>query len=219
MSTSQILTPLQIALLDEFFSTSAGESFFLTGGTALAAFYLKHRLSNDIDLFTTNNEAFSLAREGMDEIAATLDCKLVRRASSKWFQQFFFAQDEIRLQVDLVRDADIQFGTPKHFGKVIVDAPENIGANKITAIFGRTESKDFVDLYFLLQSGLEFPALLKLAKEKDHGLQEFFLAGMMRQAMTLQDLPLMLKPLDLDVMKQFYLELADDLMRRAKPPA
>ena len=36
---------------------------------------------------------------------------------------------------------------------IIVDAIENIGANKVTAIFGRTVSKDFVDLYFILQTG------------------------------------------------------------------
>lgn len=218
MPTSDILTPLQIALLDEFFSTSAGQSFFLTGGTALAAYYLRHRLSKDIDLFTTNDEAFTIARESMDQIAARLGCGLIRRASSPWFQQFFFEQGETRLQVDLVRDADIQFGTRVHFGQVIVDALENIGANKITAIFGRTESKDFVDLYFILQSGgLDFYELLNLAKEKDRGLAEFFLAGMMRQVTTLKNLPPMLKPLRLETLQEFYLPLAHQLMLNAKP--
>ena len=28
------------------------QHFFLTGGTALAVFYLHHRMSNDLDLFT-----------------------------------------------------------------------------------------------------------------------------------------------------------------------
>lgn len=217
MSINEILTPLQIALLDEFFSTSAGQSFFLTGGTALAAYYLHHRLSKDIDLFTTDDEAFALARDAMDEVAAALGCELLRRASSKWFQQFFFVQGEIRLQVDLVRDADIQFGAHQRFGRVIVDARENIGANKITAIFGRTESKDFVDLYFLLEGGLDFDALLKLAKEKDRGLEEFFLAGMVRQVVTVRDLPTMLKPIDLATIKTFYLALAEKLMLAAKP--
>lgn len=217
MPTSEILTPLQIALLDEFFSTSAGQSFFLTGGTALAAFYLQHRLSKDIDLFTTNDEAFEFARERMGEIADGLGCGLVRRAASKWFQQFFLVQGETRLQIVLVRDADIQFGAHQHFGQVIVDARENIGANKITAIFGRTESKDFVDLYFLLRDGLDFHQLLGLAKEKDRGLTEFFLAGMMRQVLTLQDLPVMLKPIDLELLKDFYLNLARELMIDAKP--
>jgi predicted nucleotidyltransferase component of viral defense system len=195
-----------------FFRRRRGNLFF-----SLAAYYLQHRLSKDIDLFTTNDEAFALARNSMDRVAAALGCELVRRASSQWFQQFFFAQNEIRLQVDLVRDADIHFGEHKRFGKVIVDARENIGANKITAIFGRTESKDFVDLYFLLHAGLEFDELLKLAKEKDKGLTEFFLAGMMRQVVTLRDLPMMLKPIDLETMRRFYLELARKLMLTAKP--
>lgn len=217
MSTNEILTPLQIALLDEFFSTSAGQSFFLTGGTALAAYYLYHRLSKDIDLFTTNDEAFALALESMGEVAETLGCGLIRRASSKWFQQLFLEQGNVRVQVDLVRDADIQFGEHQRFGRVIVDARENIGANKITAIFGRTESKDFVDLYFLLQGGLDFRELLRLAKEKDRGLTEFFLAGMMRQVATLQDLPTMFKPIELETLQEFYLNLARELMVDAKP--
>lgn len=29
-----------------------GDNFFLTGGTALAVFYLHHRRSNDLDFFT-----------------------------------------------------------------------------------------------------------------------------------------------------------------------
>jgi predicted nucleotidyltransferase component of viral defense system len=152
MPTNDILTPLQTALLDEFFSTSVGQSFFLTGGTALAAYYLHHRLSKDIDLFTTSDEAFAQVQGAIEYIAPRLDCRVNRRAASPWFQQFFLERDDIRLQVDTVRDADIQFGEHKHFGKVIVDALENIGANKITAIFGRTESKDFVDLYFLFSN-------------------------------------------------------------------
>lgn len=217
MPANSILTPLQVALLDEFFTTSAGQSFYLTGGTALAEYYLHHRLSKDLDLFTINDEAFTIARESMDAVASQLGCVLVRRASSKWFQQFFFEQGEIRLQVDLVRDADLQFGEHVRFGNVIVDAIENIGANKINAIFGRTETKDFIDLYFLLEKGLHFATLLRLAKEKDRGMTEFFLAGMMRQVTTLKDMPPMLVPIDFETLEKFYLELARQLVIDAKP--
>jgi len=51
-----ILTSLQKSFLFEFFDTPPGKDFFLSGGTALSEFYLKHRLSQDIDLFTTNQE-------------------------------------------------------------------------------------------------------------------------------------------------------------------
>ena len=215
MTNQQILTPLQLALLNEFFAAEFGRSFFLTGGTALAAFYFQHRLSNDIDLFTTDGEAFRQVPIAMPEIAARLGVPLVRGGSGPAFDRYFLGDE--KAQIDLVRDQDVQFGEKREFGRVIVDAPENIGANKITAIFGRTESKDFVDLYFLLSSGQDWDHLLTLAKEKDLGLNNFYLAGMMRQVETLKSLPIMLKPITLETLKAFYLDLATDLVRDIKP--
>jgi hypothetical protein len=118
-----------------------------------------------------------------------------------------------------VRDIAAQFGEHRRIDSVIVDALENIGANKVNAIFGRTDVKDFVDLYVILKAGLELFDLIEMAKQKDAGLTEFYLAGMMRQVRELNRLPRMLKPIDLDTLKEFYLRLADDLLRRAKPPA
>jgi hypothetical protein len=37
------LTPLQSEFLTRFFATDTGQYFFLTGGTALAAFHLYYR--------------------------------------------------------------------------------------------------------------------------------------------------------------------------------
>ncbi|MEK7458532.1 MAG: nucleotidyl transferase AbiEii/AbiGii toxin family protein, partial [Patescibacteria group bacterium] len=48
-----ILTPNQHKLL-ECAAQSSGivDTFYLTGGTALAEFYLHHRLSEDLDFFS-----------------------------------------------------------------------------------------------------------------------------------------------------------------------
>ncbi|HOU15285.1 MAG TPA: hypothetical protein PKZ84_19435 [Anaerolineae bacterium] len=45
MDTNAWLSPLQADFLARFFATDTGQRFFLTGGTALAAFYLHHRNS------------------------------------------------------------------------------------------------------------------------------------------------------------------------------
>jgi predicted nucleotidyltransferase component of viral defense system len=52
-----LLTPLQRRLLAEIGGSPLRDQFFLTGGTALAAFYLYHRYSVDLDLFTENPAA------------------------------------------------------------------------------------------------------------------------------------------------------------------
>lgn len=45
-SSPDRLTPLQRDLLDAFFAREQG--FFLTGGAALAGFYLRHRETTDL---------------------------------------------------------------------------------------------------------------------------------------------------------------------------
>ena len=46
----KVLTPFQEDFLRLFSKTVLAEHFFLTGGTALSAFYLEHRISEDMDL-------------------------------------------------------------------------------------------------------------------------------------------------------------------------
>jgi len=48
-----ILTDFQKAFLRLFANLPDQERFYLTGGTALAAYYLGHRLSYDLDLFSS----------------------------------------------------------------------------------------------------------------------------------------------------------------------
>jgi len=48
MASQSILTSFQIEFLETFFQNEIGQKFFLTGGTALAAYYLQHRLSKDM---------------------------------------------------------------------------------------------------------------------------------------------------------------------------
>ena len=55
MVKKTILTKNQQLLLNEIGKNKAiSEAFYLGGGTALAEFYLKHRLSEDLDFFTEN---------------------------------------------------------------------------------------------------------------------------------------------------------------------
>lgn len=50
----EILTPFQKELLKAIGDSKLADNFYLTGGTALAAFYLQHRYSEDLDFFTAD---------------------------------------------------------------------------------------------------------------------------------------------------------------------
>ena len=53
---SAVLTPFQKKVLEFFSSLKDSKHFFLTGGMALAEFYLGHRKSFDLDMFTSEKE-------------------------------------------------------------------------------------------------------------------------------------------------------------------
>lgn len=57
MAEGEILTKHQVEFLD-FVSTKSyiTQCFYLTGGTALAAFYLHHHISEDLDFFNEREE-------------------------------------------------------------------------------------------------------------------------------------------------------------------
>lgn len=215
-----ILTSLQQAFLTRFFAYDVGQQFFLTGGTALAAFYLHHRLSEDVDLFTLEDGVLDAAQDAVltmgDEMGWSVD---VRRLSPHFLRVDLTASGGESLKADLVQEPGTQFGEKRWCEGIIVDSSVDIAANKVTAILGRADAKDFVDLCFIVQElGYDLDALIQMAKQKDLGLTEFYLAGMLRQIHKVRDLPVMLKPVALERLVSFYDELADRLLATHRPP-
>lgn len=219
--SNELLTPLQVEFLQHFFQAEIGQSFFLTGGTALAAFHLHHRRSDDLDLFTLDDLALQEADVLIQQIVMDITCSIGRARRTEHFRQFLLEPEDPNagppLQVDLVREYGPQFGNREVRAGIIVDSIENIGANKITAILGRTEAKDFVDLYFILQAGYDFDDLFAKAQHKDGGLHPFHFAGTLRQVQRVQRLPAMRKPLELDELRAYFLALADRLIDQLEP--
>lgn len=217
-SVTAWLTPLQADFLTRFFATDIGPRFFLTGGTALSAFHLHHRLSMDVDLFALDDLALGETDILIPQLAVDLNCRIGRARRAEYFRQFLLEpEDGNPLQVDMVRDFGPQYGDRVRVGCVAVDSIENIGANKLTAILGRTEPKDFVDLYFILRAGYDFDDLLAKAQEKDLGLQPFFLAGSLLQVRNLRHMPATTPPLALSELEGFILPLANRLLDRLRP--
>ena len=77
-SSDDPLSSLQRELLEEFFRRAHG--FFLTGGAALAGFYLRHRATEDLDLFTTPDVEIATGVHALAEAAAAVGAttKIIR---------------------------------------------------------------------------------------------------------------------------------------------
>ena len=222
MNEPKILTLLQRDVLVVFFEEyPESQVFFLTGGSALAEFYLQHRYSDDLDVFTTIPEALRQVDPILRDIATRLNLRIRQSRRVANFAQYFLEGDAYPgsiLKIDWVRDINVQFGEKVKRGSVIVDSLIDIATNKICAILGRTEIKDFVDLYILLKEGyFAFNDIFTMAKEKDLGLTEFYFAGMLRDVEKIKMLPRMVRPVMLQEVQDFFIALSDSMLDRLNP--
>ena len=139
-------------------------SFYLTGGTALHRFYYNYRYSDDLDFFSYNDTLFG---ESVNEVIDTLIEKryaLNHTVQSKDFHRLMI--DDL-LQLDFVNDRVHREGKSIIINGMRVDNRVNILANKVTAIIGRDEEKDFFDLFILAQNEyFNWKNILEVANKK-----------------------------------------------------
>ena len=167
-SSRDKLTPLQRAILDAFFRVE--RRFFLTGGAALAGFYLGHRPTLDLDLFTLDPAAFETGRRALEEAAAFLGAAVAVRQRAPGFERYVVSLAEESVVVDLVLERVHQVTDQKRqVGTISVDPVEEILVNKLTAVLSRAEERDLIDLLFLERSGLKIEDWLPAALRKDGG--------------------------------------------------
>lgn len=211
---------LQDKFLDSFFQSVHANEFCLTSGTALARFYFHHRESIDLDLFTNNQQVdFDSVNATVRGTVARLGKHVIREVITDTFIQYIVEDSAgSSLKVDLVKDVPIHFGEIIKRGRIRLDSIENIGSNKILTIFGRTDAKDFIDLFWIIKNaGFTFDHLYNLAKQKDLGLNEFYLAEGIYRLNQVKEFPRLLKPINIRQMRQFYKQLHKTLLKRIKP--
>lgn len=140
--------------------------FYLTGGTCINRFYSEKRYSDDLDLFTSDNNLF---RDYIRIVFNIFDEKKII------FQTVADSKDFVRinikeiLKVDFVNDRTYYYGrTVKSENGYYLDNAINMLANKLSAIIGRDEPKDVFDI-FLLSTITEFNwnDIAEIARKKE----------------------------------------------------
>lgn len=220
LKNNPILTKYQIEILKAFFSSPLGQQFFLTGGTALAAFYLGHRLSKDLDLFTLEDFDSLLLEKTIEEVAQTMDATVTTRVKTPTYNEIYLqnAKENWTQRIDLVKDQPVVFGERREIDVITVDSLVNIASGKILAMYGRLEPKDYIDIYFLCKERhIDFFEIFKKTKKKDLGLDEFHFANIILDVETLKDFPKTIKPFDQKDLVRFFLNLSNDLFEAIKP--
>jgi hypothetical protein len=143
------------------------EQFFLTGGTALSVFYLHHRVSNDLDLF-------SLQQVNLSELGFWIrglwpgESAVIKEAPH--FLSCLILETKIDLVIDpLSIDEKRPIEVFENGHQLQIDTIQGIVSNKLCACVSRTEPKDYVDLYAIFKKlpEIKFETVYAMAKKKD----------------------------------------------------
>lgn len=185
--------------------------FELAGGTALAAAYLGHRRSEDLDFFSLGGPVRDAVRAFVK--ACEQDNLPVKR-SDKDEQPSFTRLWVAGVKVEVGRDSPFRLAKSR---TVIEGMPvrslRDLAADKTLALFGRAATRDFVDVY-MLQSRYGLDRLMELAKQKDPGFSRDWFAKALQQVERADPADVaMLTPLDFDRMKTDFLRDAQRLVQ------
>lgn len=173
------LSSLQQDILEAFFRCET--RFFLTGGAALAGYHLCHRTTNDLDLFALT-DIVAQGQATLLSVAEELGATLEKITSAPNFARSLITREDEGVVVDLVYERVAQGSVEKLvFGRVRIDPPEEILANKLCTLLSRAEIRDLVDVMALEQAGYSIENALPLAAQKDAGLTPAQLAWVLSQ--------------------------------------
>jgi len=210
----KILTERQIALLEEIgkqpFLT---KNFYLSGGTALAGFYLFHRYSEDLDFFSENEVDPMQINIFFKSVQKAFQMKKIDYEQSYNRNLFFLHFDDEILKMEFtyypfprVKEGQQKFG-------ITIDSLLDIAINKLFTIYQRSKARDYIDLYCICRKeALSISELIKIAKIKfDWHIDPIQLGTQFLKATEATDHPRMIQEVDTEDWKNFFVEEAQKL--------
>jgi len=216
LSPKDVLSALQWEFLAFFFQGSP--PFFLTGGTALSAFYLQHRYSEDLDLFTLDGDAFDRVPLYVADTATKLAVSAASLQTAPQFRRYRLSRKGESVIVDFVREVVPQLSEKKNrFEGILVDTLDDITANKVCTVISRAEIKDYIDLYFLARAGYRLENYIKLAQQKDAGVSQAMLAYLLSELKMSKVPDFMIAPVSLEELQEYFQTLAKKLAVESFP--
>ena len=213
-----ILTPKQLKFLELAEKNRQITSrFYLTGGTVLSEFYLRHRLSEDLDLFSEEEVKPEMVEAFLKKISPKLKVsKIIKEHYLGLFSYKLFYSKTKYLKVDFNFYPFPRIEKGKRFGNLEINSIYDIVVNKIHTIAMRTIARDFVDIYFILRE-TEYNDLEKIRLDSqakfDWPLEPKNLISQFLKVKDIQDkdYPKMLRPFNRKEMEDFFLGLAKSL--------
>ena len=216
MAASTILTSFQIEVLNAIVKDpNFVKRFYLTGGTALSEFYLHHRLSEDLDFFSVEEFSPYLVQALIKKITKILKITDVEYRTQLGLHMFILKRRGDVLKVDFNYYPFPRIEKKLKYLKLEIDSMRDIAVNKLQTIATNPRTRDFIDLYFIIQkAGWTVQELRKDARNKfDWYVDSIELGSKLMKVLEQEDYPRMLIPFGFKECLSFWLKEAGKLKK------
>lgn len=171
-----MLSALQLEVARLLQGLPEAEDFVLAGGAALIVHGDVDRLTRDLDFFTVEPDAVDRLLPAFEAAVRDAGLELTEQQVAHGFARLVVSDGTNQTGVDLASDARLLPAEPSELGLIL--SAEELAVDKVLAVFGRAEARDFVDLA-ALEARFGLAHLCELAKRKDGGFQRSVFAEML----------------------------------------
>lgn len=193
------------------------DNFYLTGGTALAEFYLQHRLSEDLDFFSENEFEPQSVSVFLKKIQKEAGIKSVSYNQSFNRNIYILELENEEIKTEFTYFPFSRIEIKKKLENLHVDSLIDIAVNKLFTVYQKPRSRDFIDLYCILQkeAGWNIDDLARQAQIKfDHYINPLELSAQFVKAKELKDYPKILVDIEEQAWQKLFLDKAKELASR-----
>ena len=207
----KILTDLQKKLLGVIGKNKfIAANFYLTGGTALAAFYLHHRYSEDLDFFS--EQEVDLLQLDITLKGLQKELKVSKLDYQQSYNRNLFF---LHFGPEVIKTEFTYFPFPRieksHLEYALqIDSLIDIATNKLFSIYQRSQARDYIDLYCILrQQHWTIEELIKKTKAKfDWHIDPLQLGAQFLKTSEAKDYPHMITEIKAEQWQVFFTEQA-----------
>lgn len=215
MGKVSILTKEQDIILAEVRKNPFLQQFYFTGGTALSAFYLQHRYSEDLDFFSEKNIDTEAIFTFFQDLSGQHNFTFTSEFQQVVYIFLLKFNNTETLKVDFGYYPYSQIEKPNELNGIKTDSLTDIAVNKLLTITQRTTVKDFVDLYFLLEKFTVWDLIEGVRIKFRMQLEPFILASDFLKVEDFDYLPRMIRKLSLDELKSFFRQKAKEIGKKS----
>lgn len=171
-----MLSPLQEEIAEIVAGLEEAEDFALAGGAALIARGDVLRQTRDLDFFGLTAAAVDRLVPAVDRALREAGLTVHHIQVNPGFARLIVESADDRTEVDLAADARLFPAEPGRPAPML--SGKELAVDKLLALFGRAEARDFVDL-MAVEGRYGLDRLCKLAAEKDRGFTPAMFAEML----------------------------------------